>query len=155
MRKAAFTGWIRSVYNSKTRIVTGVVISRYCTNTSPRMILLHGGWQPGQGREPAPGSQELAGKLSRRGSTAGAECPRFEWRTEARSGLPWDNLPGNAVIAAMTSTWLNPDGDGTGGAVLKHLKPDQASDAGASANLRSACVSACRDQLGSSILKRC
>jgi hypothetical protein len=51
----------------------------------------------------------------------------------------------------MTSTWLNPDGDGTGGAVLKHLKPDQASDAGARANLRSACVSAAEDQLGSSI----
>ena len=33
------------------------------------------GWQPGQGREPAPGSQELAGRLVQAWIDSGAECP--------------------------------------------------------------------------------
>jgi hypothetical protein len=33
------------------------------------------GWHPGQGREPAPGSQELAGKLAQAWIDSGAECP--------------------------------------------------------------------------------
>lgn len=33
------------------------------------------GWQPGPGREPAPGNQELAGKLVQAWIDSGAECP--------------------------------------------------------------------------------
>jgi cytochrome c5 len=33
------------------------------------------GWRPGEGREPAPGSQELAGKLVQAWIDSGAECP--------------------------------------------------------------------------------
>jgi hypothetical protein len=33
------------------------------------------GWNPGAGREPAPGSQELAGKLVQAWIDSGAECP--------------------------------------------------------------------------------
>jgi hypothetical protein len=33
------------------------------------------GWNPGLGREPAPGSQELAGKLVQAWIDSGAECP--------------------------------------------------------------------------------
>jgi hypothetical protein len=33
------------------------------------------GWQPGQGREPAPGSQELVGRLVQAWIDTGAECP--------------------------------------------------------------------------------
>jgi hypothetical protein len=34
------------------------------------------GWNPGPGREPAPGSQESAGKLVQAWIDSGAECPR-------------------------------------------------------------------------------
>ena len=33
------------------------------------------GWHPGEGREPAPGSQEIAGKLAQAWIDSGAECP--------------------------------------------------------------------------------
>ena len=33
------------------------------------------GWDPGQGREPAPGSQELAGRLVQAWIDSGAQCP--------------------------------------------------------------------------------
>lgn len=33
------------------------------------------GWNPGTGREPAPGSQELAGRLAQAWIDSGAECP--------------------------------------------------------------------------------
>lgn len=33
------------------------------------------GWHPGEGREPAPGSQELAGRLMQAWIDSGAECP--------------------------------------------------------------------------------
>lgn len=33
------------------------------------------GWQPGKGREPAPGSQELTGRLVQAWIDSGAECP--------------------------------------------------------------------------------
>jgi len=33
------------------------------------------GWQPGRGREPAPGSQELVGRLVQAWIDSGAECP--------------------------------------------------------------------------------
>jgi hypothetical protein len=33
-------------------------------------------WNPGEGREPAPGSQELAGQLVQAWIDSGAECPR-------------------------------------------------------------------------------
>ena len=33
------------------------------------------GWNPGEGREPAPGTQELAGKLVQAWIDSGAECP--------------------------------------------------------------------------------
>lgn len=33
------------------------------------------GWQPGEGREPAPGTQELAGRLAQAWIDSGAECP--------------------------------------------------------------------------------
>jgi hypothetical protein len=33
------------------------------------------GWAPGQGREPAPGSQELAGRLVQAWIDSGAQCP--------------------------------------------------------------------------------
>jgi mono/diheme cytochrome c family protein len=33
------------------------------------------GWNPGKGREPAPGSQALAGRLARAWIEAGADCP--------------------------------------------------------------------------------
>ena len=33
------------------------------------------GWNPGAGREPAPGSQELAGRLAQAWIDSGAECP--------------------------------------------------------------------------------
>jgi len=33
------------------------------------------GWNPGRGREPAPGSQEAAGKLVQAWIDNGAECP--------------------------------------------------------------------------------
>jgi hypothetical protein len=38
--------------------------------------LLAWGWKPGPGREPAPGSQEIAGKLAQAWIDSGAECPR-------------------------------------------------------------------------------
>src|ERR1700744_958416 len=34
------------------------------------------GWNPGEGREPAPGSQQLAGQLVKAWIDSGAECPR-------------------------------------------------------------------------------
>ena len=34
------------------------------------------GWNPGEGREPAPGSQEAAGKLFQAWVDSGAECPQ-------------------------------------------------------------------------------
>lgn len=34
------------------------------------------GWKPGPGREPAPGSQEEAGKLTKAWIDTGAECPQ-------------------------------------------------------------------------------
>lgn len=34
------------------------------------------GWNPGEGRQPAPGSQEAAGKLVQAWIDSGAECPR-------------------------------------------------------------------------------
>jgi hypothetical protein len=34
------------------------------------------GWNPGEGREPAPGTQELAGRLVQAWIDSGAECPR-------------------------------------------------------------------------------
>ncbi len=33
------------------------------------------GWNPGAGREPAPGNQELAGRLVQAWIDSGAECP--------------------------------------------------------------------------------
>jgi hypothetical protein len=33
-------------------------------------------WNPGEGREPAPGTQELAGKLVQAWIDSGAECPQ-------------------------------------------------------------------------------
>jgi hypothetical protein len=33
-------------------------------------------WSPGEGREPAPGSQEAAGKLFQAWVDSGAECPQ-------------------------------------------------------------------------------
>jgi hypothetical protein len=33
------------------------------------------GWNPGAGREPAPGNQELAGRLAQAWIDSGAECP--------------------------------------------------------------------------------
>ena len=33
------------------------------------------GWNPGPGRQPAPGSQEQAGKLVQAWIDSGAECP--------------------------------------------------------------------------------
>jgi hypothetical protein len=33
------------------------------------------GWQPGAGREPAPGTQEMLGELIRAWIDSGAECP--------------------------------------------------------------------------------
>jgi len=33
------------------------------------------GWNPGEGREPAPGSQQLAGQLAQAWIDSGAECP--------------------------------------------------------------------------------
>ena len=33
-------------------------------------------WNPGEGREPAPGNQELAGQLAQAWIDSGAECPR-------------------------------------------------------------------------------
>jgi hypothetical protein len=34
------------------------------------------GWNPGDGRDPAPGSQELTGRLAQAWIDTGAECPR-------------------------------------------------------------------------------
>jgi len=33
-------------------------------------------WSPGEGREPAPGNQQLAGQLVQAWIDSGAECPR-------------------------------------------------------------------------------
>ena len=38
--------------------------------------LVSWGWNPGEGRQPAPGSQEAAGKLVQAWIDSGAECPQ-------------------------------------------------------------------------------
>ena len=47
-----------------------------CRITSLATTWLDGRGTPGEGREPAPGSQQLAGELMKAWIDSGAECPR-------------------------------------------------------------------------------
>ena len=49
--------------------------SHCCTSILRKDDLVAWGWQPGEGREPAPGSQKQLGALAQAWIDSGAECP--------------------------------------------------------------------------------
>ena len=53
----------------------------------PRTISWPWAWNPGEGRKPAPGSQEAAGKLVQAWIESGAECPRLSHRTFCKPAI--------------------------------------------------------------------
>ena len=90
------------------------------TDHSAHDELVAWGWNPGQGREPAPGTQELFGLLVKAWVESGAECPRLEEYRPSQCPpaaliiLDFLNAPSHSARlapAAAASSWLGRECD--------------------------------------------